>query len=103
MGLWDSKYNRYKDDTKDITAKVEQKQPDKIEVYNDGNVRFINGSKCQVRNDKGQYLDVEGLSIKALEYLVQQDQYNSAHGAIKAVLEARSVISDEIKAQEVKK
>lgn len=102
-GLWDSKYSRWKGCQDDIIAKVEQKQPDKIDVFNEGNVRFINGSKCQVRNDKGQYLDVEGLSIKALEYLVQQDQYSSAHNAIKAVLEARSVISDEIKAQEVKK
>ena len=102
-GLWDSKYSRGKGCKDDITAQVEKKQPDQIVEYNDGNVRLINGSKCQVRNDKGQYLDVEALSIKALEYLVQQDQYSYAHDAIKAVLEARSVIKDELKAQEGKK
>jgi hypothetical protein len=101
-GLWDSKYSRWKGCTDDITAQVENNQPDKIDVYNEGNVRFINGSNCQVRNDKGQYLDVDGLSMGALQYLVQQEQYSAAHDALKAVLDVRSIIKDGLKAKEVK-
>lgn len=102
-GLWDSKYSRWKGCQDDITAQVEKKQPDKIEVYNDGNVRFINGSKCQVRNDQGQYLDVEGLSINSLTYLLKQEQYSSAHDALQTVLESRNVLKKELQAKEVKK
>lgn len=90
-GLWDSKYSKWKGGADDISTQVEQKQPDKIDVYNEGNVRFINGSQCQVRNDKGQYLDVESLSVKALKYLVEQEQYSYAHNALKAALEAKEV------------
>ena len=101
--MWDSKYSRWKGCQDDITAQVEKKQPDKIEDYNDGNLRFINGSKCQVRNDQGQYLDVEGLSINSLTYLLKQEQYSSAHDALQAVLESRNVLKNELQAKEVKK
>lgn len=90
-GLWDSKYSRWKWCTDDITAQVEKKQPDKIEQYNDGNVRFVNGSQCLVRNDKGQYLDVEMLSEKAINYLLQSEKYSAAHDALQAALEAKKV------------
>lgn len=90
-GLWDSKYSRWKGCTDDITAQVEKKQPDKIELFNDGYVRVINDRQYQVRNDQGQYLDVESLSVKALKYLVEQEQFSYAHNALKAALEAKEV------------
>lgn len=90
-GLWDSKYSRWKGCTDDITAQVEKKQPDKVELFNDGYVRVINDRQYQVRNDQGQYLDVESLSVKALQYLIEQEQFSHAHNALKAVLEAKEV------------
>lgn len=90
-GLWDSKYSRWKGCTDDITAQVEKEQPDKMELFNDGYVRVINERQYQVRNDKGQYLDVETLSVGALQYLIKQEQFSHAHNALKAALEAKEV------------
>ena len=102
-GLWDSKYSRWKGGADDISTQVEQKQPDKIDVFNEGNVRFINGSKCQVKNDHGQYLDVEGLSMGALKYLVNNQDYSAAHDALQTTLESRQALQETLKDKEVKK
>ena len=90
-GLWDGKYSKWKGCSDNITAQVEKQEPDKIEQYNDGHVRFVNGSQCLVRNDKGQYLDVEMLSVGAINYLLQSEKYSAAHDALRAALDAKQV------------
>lgn len=69
-----------------------EKQPEVVtSVHNDGNVRFINGATCQVRNTHGQYLDIENISDGGLQDILGMDMYSASHEAIKAVLDARSI------------
>ena len=69
-----------------------EKQPEEVtSVHNDGNVRYVNGATCQVRNNKGQYIEVDHLTDEALKALLGMDSYSAAHGAIKAAIESRSV------------
>ena len=75
-----------------------QQQPAKAEqpevitsTHNGGNVVYVNGNVCKVRNAEGQYFSVERLKTDMLKSLLAMEQYSAAHEAIKAVLEARSV------------
>ena len=74
-------------------AKAEtEKQPEVItSTHNGGNVVYVNGNGCKLRNAEGQYFEVERLKTDMLEKLLAMEQYSAAHEAIKAVLEARSV------------
>lgn len=56
-----------------------------------GCVRYINGVQCQVKDTRGDWHEVELLSIKALEQLLADDKYADAAEAIKATIAAKSV------------
>ena len=75
-----------------------QQQPAKAEqpevitsTHNGGNMVYVNGNVCKVRNAEGQYFSVERLKTDMLKSMLAMEQYSAAHEAIKAVLEARSV------------
>lgn len=77
-----------------------EKQPEVVtSVHNDGNVRFVNGNQCQVRNTEGQYLDVESLSLSAVQYLLTDETFKAAHEALNAVLQAREVVQEAIQSK----
>lgn len=59
-------------------------------VSDNGLVRFINGVQCQVKDKNGNWLDVEFMSIKLLEALLNDDKYKNAHSAVRAMINAKS-------------
>lgn len=60
-------------------------------VSDNGLVRFINGVQCQVKDKNGNWLDVEFMSIKLLEALLNDDKYENAHSAVRAMINAKLV------------
>lgn len=77
-----------------------EKRPEVVtSVHNDGNVRFVNGNQCQVRNTEGKYLDVESLSLSAVQYLLTDETFKAAHEALNAVLQAREVVQEAIQSK----
>lgn len=93
------------DDTKDAdteqyhnqqeTAKkkeVPKKEENKVtSKHNNGKVRYIDGTQCQMLSDNGKWYNVEQLPTNQLESLVKNPAFSAAHEAIKAVLNARGV------------
>lgn len=90
------------DDTKDADTDEYKRQQSKSEspkgespinitsVSDNGLVRFINGVQCQVKDKNGNWLDVEFMSVKLLEALLNDDKYENAHSAVRAMINAKS-------------
>lgn len=85
------------DDGEKAMARQEKKDKKPVEspinitsVSENGAVRFINGVQCQVKDKNGNWLDVEFMSIKLLEALLNDDKYENAHSAVRAMINAKS-------------
>lgn len=85
------------DDGEEAMARQEKKDKKPVEspinitsVSDNGLVRFINGVQCQVKDKNGNWLDVEFMSIKLLEALLNDDKYENAHSAARAMINAKS-------------
>lgn len=59
-------------------------------VSDNGLVRFINGVQCQVKDQNGNWHDVEFMAIKQLETLLGDDKFENAHSAIRAAINAKA-------------
>lgn len=85
------------DDGEKAMARQEKKDKKPVEspinitsVSENGAVRFINGVQCQVKDKNGNWLDVEFMSVKLLEALLNDDKYENAHSAVRAMINAKS-------------
>ena len=93
-GFCDTKYSRPAESPKPAATPKPAAQPSALNITStsaNGCVRYINGIQCQVKDTRGDWHEVELLSIKALEQLLADDKYADAAEAIKATIAAKSV------------
>lgn len=81
--------NQQKCDKKEEAPKHEEHKI--TSEHNNGNVRYIDGTQCQIKSSNGKWYNVEQLNTSQLESLAKNPAFSAAHEAMKAVLNARGV------------
>lgn len=81
--------NQQKCDKKEEAPKQEEHKI--TSEHNNGNVRYIDGTQCQIKSSNGKWYNVEQLNTSQLESLAKNPAFSAAHEAMKAVLNARGV------------
>lgn len=81
--------NQQKCDKKEEALKQEEHKI--TSEHNNGNVRYIDGTQCQIKSSNGKWYNVEQLNTSQLESLAKNPAFSAAHEAMKAVLNTRGV------------
>lgn len=72
-----------------------QEEHHDVKVLDNGNVRFIDGTICEVKAGNGKYYRVEQFKLEQLQKMLDNPNFPSAQDAVKVAIEAKSVPKNE--------
>lgn len=90
-GFYETKHEKRQADKREEKKRQEESPIQITSTSASGYVRFINGIQCQVKSTRNnEWYDVEYLTLKNLEEILEDEKYSDAYDAIRLMINSKA-------------